>query len=629
MLPKCWLRWGRALVCAALLCFAPAVLAQTFTADFARPADPPLVKDKFGVYQTPFLTLSHLLASTDSLRAIGVQNFRYEIAWGKPDALDFNQIGGTAAHPVLNFAPLDRLVSRLKGEGVRPLLALTYCPDPLKTRTDWGAWQDMPDNLSAWAGIVQAYVAHLHKADGLIGPDYEVWNEPDTPVPGGKMFFTGDPADYGRLYAATASAVHAGDHDAGVGGPAIAYDLRYVRAIVSMPMDFASIHAYNNYPGQIAGIQAALASRPHVPIYLTEYASFNSFGKTAPISRYPAAERFFRDVNGLLSEPDVVRVYWAQWVDDNLGMVTNDGHPKALFNAFRLYALMPTDRTVVSPATQDKIGAMASSDAHTAAVVLWNEGRTIRTVTMRLQHFPFRQGQLQVYRIDAAHASDIDDAATASLTPTQTKTVGISTVWTGTLPGHSVLFFRASDGAHISPPAPVSGVYVRSDYWFPNRSSPAYADFDPRTFTARLGMGNQPKGSAMIGAEIAHPASRIKVLVTRSGSFAAQDSNSLFALRLDFLNPAGLIDRSVLLHSSLFCSTRNARLPWCKGRSTADLVLPQPALDTGRPFFLNLARLAPPAWNRHQARIRLCFLMQDAGKGSRTRISLTRAGAAP
>ena len=54
-----------------------------------------------------------------------------------------------------------------------------------------------------------------------------------------------------------------------------------------------------------------------------------------PISRAEGAARFFDDVAGLLRFPDAPKVYWAQWADDSLGLLTNDLHRKALFNAFK------------------------------------------------------------------------------------------------------------------------------------------------------------------------------------------------------------------------------------------------------------------------------------------------------
>ena len=601
--------------------------AQTFTVDFSRWTDPPLVKTKFGVYQTPLIARGRLLASLPRLGEIGVQDLRYEIAWGKPDALAFDQISGTPEAPHLDFLPLDQLLTGLTAWDVRPLLALTYCPVPLQARHDWAAWKDLPSSLPAWSQIVQAYAAHVRRTDHLRGPYYEVWNEPDIPGPNGKIFFSGSPNDYHRLYAATAPAVHAGDDDALVGGAAIAYDFRYFTPILAEPLDFGSLHAYDNFRGQVAAMQAALQDRPDLPIFLTEYASFTTFGKDAPVSRYPAAERFFRDVRGMLAVPDLTKVYWAQWMDDDLGLLTRDLHRKALFNAFKVYGQMPVDRVAVTPDSADGVGAMASADEHDAAAVFWNENLSERIVTVHLAHLPFAHGTLQLCRIDRSHASSIDNPTTENLSVQEAHSVGSDATWTGTIPGESVVFLRAFAVRPLSrrPPGRI-GVFVRADRWFFDRSSPAYADFDPRTSIARVGMGDRDFGVAQIGAVLDEPAPRIRVQMKTAGPFVSEDPNSLFALRVDFPDRTGRYHKSILYHGTLYDSRRDSRLPWGAGGATADVVDPQPAMNRGRSFLVDLSQVAPPDWSHKRAL--LSFILQNAGRGSRARFILTAAATA-
>ena len=224
-----------ALVCLLLLSLPAA--AQTFTADFGRWSGPPLVKTKFGVYQTPFLPPAIWKKMMPLLQEAGVQDFRYEMAWGKPDAQAFDQIMGTAAKPVIDFAPLDVLAGDLKSIGVHPLFAMTYDPLPLKTGAEWQRWKDVPSDLDAWGRINGSYAAHYRAALGLRGPSYEVWNEPDLPGDGGKVFFNGGPSDYARVYASAQVGLRAGDADALVGGPGIAYDTAYVAAALAHPID--------------------------------------------------------------------------------------------------------------------------------------------------------------------------------------------------------------------------------------------------------------------------------------------------------------------------------------------------------------------------------------------------------
>ena len=602
----------------ALFAVVPAD-AQTFTADFSRwGGGPPLVKTKFGVYQTPLISRAELMKSLPLLRELNIQNLRYEMGWGKPDALAFEQISGAAEKPAIDFSFLDSFTAGLTAQGVRPLFAVGYCPNPLKTRSGWPAWKDPPNNLPAWQDINRAYAAHLTRA----GASYEIWNEPDIPDPGGKMFFSGGPTQYRTLYQAATSGIRAGDPDALVGGAATAYDLRYLTPILSEPMDFASIHAYDNYAAQIAGVRGALKNRPDLPIYLSEYASFTQFGPNAPVSRYPAAARFFRDVNGMLVETDLARVYWAQWVDNGLGMVTSDGRRKALFNAFKLYGMMPVDRNSVASEGGDGVGAMASSDDHGACVVLWNETDKERTVTVRLAHLPFRPRVVQVFRIDARHASALDNPASEDLAVVETRPVAPSpSVWAGVVPGESVVFLKADDGTQETLLRPVRlGRFVRSHVWYGERGGQAFADYDPRTSIARVGMGDTNKGLALIGSEIDDPPLRFTVRVKTQGAFTAHDADSLFGLRVDFRATTGRYTHCVLYHGGLYDSKRRSALPWGKGGAAADVVHRQNELDTGRLFPIDLARIAPHDWDRK--RILLSFLLQNAGRGSQARFIL-------
>ena len=618
----------RALSASAALFLLPAVAqAQTFHADFSQGSGPPLVKDKFGVYQTPFFFKSHPPSAFDMtglLREAGVQDLRYEMGWGKPDTYAFDQIGGTAANPQIDFARLDPFVGQMARAGITPLLAMTYDPVPLKTGTEWARWKDAPSDLDAWGQINRRYAAHYRQL-GLQAPFYEMWNEPDLPGDGGKVFFNGSPDAYGRVARAGLAGIHAGDSDARAGGPAMAYDAAYAHAILADPIEFISVHGYNNYPIQVGGIaRGVVKDRPDLPILLTEYASYTEFGLQKPNSRYQAAERFFRDAQGLLTYSDMPKVYWAQWIDDDLGMITSDLHRKALFNAYRIYqTMLPVDRNPVSPNGQGGVGLLAASDDHNAGVVVWNENAANSTVTVALDNLPFARGTMQVYRIDAAHASFIDNPASEDLkaeaaTPVTTP----KTAWTGVVPAESVVFLRVSDAANkASLLRPVRlGTFVKSLYRFPDRTTDGWADFDPRTSIARLGMGSRTVGIAQIGSVFDKPAPVWRVQARRSGPFAPQDSNALFGLRLDYGSVHGGYGKSVLWHDGSLRAARTSVLPWGRGKAQVDVQHVAAGLRTGAAFKIDVAKEAPPGWNH---RVLVTPILQDMGAGSQARLILT------
>ncbi len=619
-------QWMCALLLAAGLLLTPVrAQAQMFHVDFSHWAGPPLVKDKFGVYQTPFFFQRRPPSSFDMtglLREAGVRDLRYEMGWGKPDTYAFDQIQGTPTALRIDWARLDPFVGQLRRAGVSPLFAMTYDPLPLKTGTEWPRWKDAPGSLAAWREINRRYAAH-YRALGLPMPRYEIWNEPDLPGDGGKVFFNGGPDDYARVAQAGFEGVRAGDEDAQVGGPAIAWQPEYARPLLSGPIDFLSIHAYGNYPAQVGGIARGLAaSQPGLPILLTEYASYTNFGLSMPSSRHGAAARFFRDVRGMLALPDLAKVYWAQWIDDSLGMVTSGLHRKALFNAYKIYqTLLPVDRNSVSPDGQDGVGVLAASDDHAAGVVVWNENPQPKTISAALDHLPFARGWVQVYRIDATHASYIDNHASENLAVTARLPVTArAAAWSGTVPAEGVVFLRAL-GAHS--PAPLHpvrlGTYLKSHFWFPDRRFDGWADFDPRASIVRLGMGSRGRGTAQIGCEIDRPAPRWNVQVRRSGPFAPQSVNAVFGLRVDYGSRRGGYGKSILWHDGSYQPARTAALPWGRGDARPDEQHLAPALLTGAAFAIDIAKTAPPDWNH---RVIVTPILQEMGAGSQVRMIL-------
>ncbi len=558
--------------------------AQIYAVDFSRGADFPLVKTKFGVYQTPLVTLPRLLGSVPLLREMGARDLRYEIGWGKPDVLAFDQIGGSKAAPTYDFSNLDAFFGALQNIRVRPLVALAYCPTPLQTRTEWARWKDLPSDLAAWGRINRDYAAHFKGRSTVGAPFYEVWNEPDMPEAGGKMFFAGNAQDYGRLYAHSAAGVRAGDGDALVGGPAAAWNLSYLQPILNQPLDFASIHGYDNYAAQIAQMRGALKNRPELPIFLTEYASFTDFAPNGPQSRTEGAMRFLRDAKALLRSADVTKIYWAQWLDAGnspaMGLVTYDGHRKAIFNAFKIYADLPVDRnftrslSVTNAAKDDakSVDLVASSDPNRAGVVLWNPDAAAREISVDLKNLPFSRGQLQVMRIDAQNASYIDNPASENLQIVQAQPLfGANSRWKGAIAPHGVVYLRLLAAKPRKSTSIRIGDLVNTRHDFPDRASSAFADFDGETSIARLGTGNG-RGAVKIGALIDNPRRKFRVAAILDG---AANSAAQAELRLSFQ-----------LADGTDSMPKTVRVP----------------------RKIDLDRLAPANWN--QSRIRLDFRLQ-------------------
>ena len=612
----------------------PTATMTTIMADFSTWVDSPLLKDKIGVYQTPFMGTAGIAPPTAMqpfLVEAGVRDLRYETGWGKPDTFAYDQIGGSAASPVVDFARFDPVMTMFHAANVQPLLAVGYDPLPLETCKTAGCWEAPPSNYSGWSNVLQQYSNHYAKTLGLSGVQYEMWNEPDISIGGSKVFFTGTQGDYASIYKNGVAGVQTGavqgtaGRDALVGGPAVAYDTTYITqtGLLQQPFDFLSIHGYANYSTQIGLLRAVAAGTG--PLYLTEYASYSSFGMNLPNSLHAGAQAFMADALTMMNDPDVAKVYWAQWIDDSLGMVTYGLHRKAIFNAYKIYeTMLPVDRSTVTVSDSTTgVAGMAGGDAHTAGFVVWNGGTAAQNVSVKLNGLPFTTGKLTQWYIDQSHASYLDNAAeflTAGGDSTQTLSGGSGT-WTGTIQPQSLVYLHATDGSADLLTASRIGNYGGDHFYFSSKPSSAYADFDPQTSIARVGMGTAATGTAMVGNvyDVASSTARLAALVTKSGPFASSTANSVFGLRVDYMNTAGDYSKSVLYTDGLYTASRTVAPTWGTGKAAVDVV----HTYAGGSFTVGLGADAPADWNGK--RVILTPLIGDAGAGSRARIQLSIA----
>jgi len=306
-------------------------------------------------------------------------------------------------------------------------------------------------------------------------------------------------------------------------------------------------------------------------------------------------------------------------------MVSVEGRRKAVFNAYNVYMSMLVDRCTVSVSGSEEVGGMAAADGHRAGLVVWNRSDDDQTVSVALSNVPFATATLQVYRIDADHASWGDDPTREDLAPVDTspdvRTAGLT--WAGIIPRDGVIYLTLDDGTAASalPPAPVATV-VRTLHYYPDRTTAAYADFDKRTWTARLGMATEQRAEAVVGATVEELPDRLDVRVAIDGALQRLDANSLLGVRLDYLVD-GAYATSVLFHgpyaggSDIYDVDRDASMPWGTGRQ-ADQVIA--VADFAR-FQIEVGVLAPTGWS---GRAQLTCIMQNTGPGTRARMMVQK-----
>jgi hypothetical protein len=632
-------RTGRAALAVAvalmLLPLGPTLSAQagnaTVTANFAAGADYPLVKSKFGLFNSGYVSPSRWARDAPLVAPLRPARFRWELMWGHEQSGWTPMVGGTAGAPTESFGQVDQVVDEINAAHAQPVPILAYDPTPLQP--SGGTWQSPPANFATWANnVVPAFVNHWKNTGRPIG-SYEVWNEPDLPG----VFWSGTEAQYLSLYGAASQAIRAANPDGYVEGPALCcagWNSDFVNYVKNnnLPLDGFSFHGYGDPTTGFleSGYQGATDSGLTAARFATTDNNLNEFNYTnhftAPtdITNYRASAELLKSFKSLLAKPWINHVEWAQFQDpicpstcDIIGLLDQNGHKRASYNAFQLYANMPVDRKALT--INGSVDGMASSDGHKAGMLLWNTSGSDQTVSTALQNVPFTTGNFRVWRIDATHASYGDNSANENLTPVQ-QNLGVSTSglgWNGTIPDHGVVYVEAEDGTGTDTLAPVPvATPVKDVNYDPDHGKTSWSSFDRNTWTAQLGMASENFADAETGEVATGLPSSLRVKFAVQGTPAHLDANSALGLRIDYATGTGY-SKGVFFHGGLYDPARSAPAPFGTQRQP-DQVVQVPSLAD---FTISPSAYAPSGWN---GRATISYVLQNAGAGVRAAVT-TRA----
>lgn len=614
------------------------------TADFGKWVDYPLVKSKFSAYNSGYVpghvdTYRRDIKLFDEVRP---DSLRFDGGLGSPRYILLSippMVSGTPSDLEYDFRQADQLLDLLSAHGVDAYWCYSYVPECLV-----GPGQDFrhpPSDMGAWERVISAVAGHFHESGRAIAY-HEIYNEPDN-----RDFFVGSRQDYLAMYGRAARAIRAVDPEARVGGPSLAFSDSWVEPFLDcitgeqLPLDFFSFHYYPGVPysapnvqGVVSMVRHELGRRPHLAtteMHLNEYNSLPiNYPEDGPQQKHGLAAALLSDYCYFVSQPCLTKVHWAQFMDTGgsnwSGMISIDGRRKAVFNAYRIYAMMPVDRRAVSVDGPPGLGGMASSDDHRSGVVVWNRSGAAQPVKLSLSGVPFARGDVRIYRIDSQHASWGDNPANEDLAPVEVRTnIDMRDAnWAGDIPDGGVVYIQADDGTRLSElaPSPTAKV-VRVLHYYPDRSKRCYADFDRNTWIARLGMAGEEWADAEVGVVAQGLPRTLAVSMQVDGELRKLDSNSLLGIRLDYHAGAGYT-RSVLFHgpysggADLYSSRRWVSHPWGT-KQTADEVVSVP--DCAR-FDIPVLKHAPPGWS---GRAVITFILQNAGPTVRAKIALRRA----
>ena len=281
---------------------------------------------------------------------------------------------------------VDKVYDALLKMGIRPFVEINPMPKALAsgTQTMFGYKMNVtpPRSYPEWSYFMSEFAKHLiqrYGQDEVRKWYFEVWNEANL-----NAFFSGDQAEYFKLYETTAFALKKVDEKLRVGGPATSSG-KWVTDMInycttnSVPLDFVSTHLYaqdepNIYPdrvgspyligdffaAQVKQVEQEVKNslRPDLELHYTEW-NTQSAKNTASITW---SDNIY--VDNLYGASFVVRncleldksvSSLAYWVVSDIfdegaiphspfsctyGMMTIHGIPKATFNAFALLRKM-------------------------------------------------------------------------------------------------------------------------------------------------------------------------------------------------------------------------------------------------------------------------------------------------
>ena len=241
--------------------------------------------------------------------------------------------------PVYNFQYIDAIYDAILNAGMRPFVEFGFMPQRIasgdKTIFWWKGNVTPPRDYAKWEGLIRALVEHWtlrYGREEVRRWYFEVWNEPNLK----DAFWTGDQAEYFKLYDSTVRAIKNVSSDYRVGGPATA-GRAWVPAMIAhaektrVPLDFITTHDYgvsgrgvdaegnqrlflDTSPEAIIGgvrdvrAQIKSSSMPNLPLHYTEWST--SYSPRDPVhDAYLSAAYIVSRLKGIEGYADSMS-YW-------------------------------------------------------------------------------------------------------------------------------------------------------------------------------------------------------------------------------------------------------------------------------------------------------------------------------
>lgn len=309
--------------------------------------------------------------------------------------------------PIYNFQYVDALYDAILKTGMKPFVELSFMPQALASSNKFVFWWKgnitPPKDYGKWERFIEALVKHWtarYGADEVKQWYFEVWNEPNL-----DFFWSGNQAEYFKLYAVTARAIKSVSAAYRVGGPATA-GRAWINDTINFatqnhsPLDFITTHDYGvrgvgfdengvqrlylatEPEAIVAGVrdvraQIKSSARPELPLHYTEWST--SYSPRDPVhDSYISAPYILSKLKGSEGYADSMS-YWTftDIFEENgpvpspfhggFGLINFQGLRKPSFYAYQFLNRLGDEELISTDAD-----SWACRNARGVQVLFWN-----------------------------------------------------------------------------------------------------------------------------------------------------------------------------------------------------------------------------------------------------------------
>jgi xylan 1,4-beta-xylosidase len=365
--------------------------------------------------------------------------------WGSTNAYTEDAAG----NPIYDWRGIDRIFDSYLTRGVKPLVQIGFMPEAMSTqptpyRHSWRpgmpynqiytGWTKPPKDYAKWGELAYQWAKHSVEKYGAAEVNtwwWEVWNEANQQP---NAYWGGSAEDFRKLHDYAIAGVRralptarvGGPHTAGHGGQFMKDFLEhcirgknYATGEKGTPLDFVAFHAKGSptfvdghvrmgISAQLRTIETAfntIGSYPelkNIPVIIGEsdpegcaacQGPQNAYRNGTMYSSYTAAsfarKHDLADAHGINLEGAVT---WAFTFEDQpwfagFRQIASNGVPMAVFNVFRMYSQMGTERLPATSSAQVELAEIVAKGVRGAPDVGTLASRSANKVTVMVWHY--------------------------------------------------------------------------------------------------------------------------------------------------------------------------------------------------------------------------------------------------